>query len=808
LIDFEKLGAFYLGRGYDLESQAAAEDPLLYDAKDLTTHGLIVGMTGSGKTGLSVVLLEEAAIDGIPAIVIDPKGDMGNLLLTFPELRPADFRPWIDESEASRKGIDPEAYAAETAKAWREGLEEWGQDPGRIARFRSAVDVSIYTPGSRAGLPLSMLRSFAAPSDQASDADAARERILTTVSGLLALLGMSGPKIDPVRSREHILLSKLLEDAWSKRREVSLESLVRDTQEPPFEKMGAMDLESFFPARDRRELAMQLNNLLVSPSFAVWREGEPLDIKRLLYTSSGRPRLSILSIGHLGDAERMFFVSMLLNEVIAWMRTLPGTGSLRAILYMDEIFGYFPPTAEPPSKRPMLTLLKQARAYGLGVLLATQNPVDLDYKGLSNTGTWFLGRLQTERDKERVMEGLEGASAGGRFDRGGTERLLAALGKRVFLMHNVHEDAPTVFQTRWALSYLRGPLTTAQIESLTPRRKTNGPSAQKSIARKEAAAASSERPLLPGEISQGFLAPREPLPEETHLLYRPALGAMVRLHFVNARAKMDYWETVWALAPLVPDGATPSDVDWDRCELREGQQPHLQDEGLPGARFAELPAPATEAKSYGTWSESLADYLYRSHTLSVWENRELGETSRPREDVRDFRMRLTQTLREKRDDAVEKLRKLYAPKLARLEEQIRRAEERLTKEKAQYKDRTVQTAISFGATVLGALLGRKAISAGSVGRATTTARSAGRAAREKEDVGNAEQEVERRREELKALEEELENELLALRELPDPAALELEEIPVRPRKSDTSVTRLDLVWTPWRQLDDGTLERL
>ncbi len=476
--NLEKLGAFYLGRRYDVEEKTSSNEPLrpllplLYDAKDLTTHGLIVGMTGSGKTGISVVLLEEAAIDGIPALIIDPKGDMGNLLLSFPKLRPSDFRPWIDESEASRKGVDPDTFAAQTAEKWQSGLADWGQNRNRIKKFRSSVDLAVYTPGSEAGLPLSMLRSFAAPpAGQAKDSDAFRERILTTVSGLLGLLGLTGAKSDPIRSREHILLSKLLEGAWREGRDLDIATLIRSIQEPPFEKMGVMDLESFFPSKDRRELAMQLNNLLASPAFEVWRKGEPLDIHRLLYTPEGHPRHSIFSIAHLSDAERMFFVSMLLNEVIAWMRTLPGTDSLRAILYMDEIFGYFPPTAVPPSKIPMLTLLKQARAYGLGVLLATQNPVDLDYKGLSNTGTWFLGRLQTERDKERVIDGLEGASGGKRFDRRKTEQLLAGLGKRVFLMHNVHEDEPTLLQTRWALSYLRGPLTKTQIEMLMSRRK-------------------------------------------------------------------------------------------------------------------------------------------------------------------------------------------------------------------------------------------------------------------------------------------------------------------------------------------------
>jgi hypothetical protein len=452
----------------------------------------------------------------------------------------------------------------------------------------------------------------------------------------------------------------------------------------------------------------------------------------------------------------------------------------------------------------MLTLLKQARAYGLGVLLATQNPVDLDYKGLSNTGTWFLGRLQTERDKERVMEGLEGASAGKRFDRGGTERLLAALGQRVFLLHNVHEDEPMVFQTRWALSYLRGPLTGPQIESLTPRPKTKRRRVSRSTARKKTAAVSQE-PQVSREIPQGFLPLGETVPREPYILYRPALSAMARLHFVSARPKVDHWETVWALLPLESQA---SEVSWDLCDLHQGKAPALERDPLPGARFAELPAVATSPKSYTKWSGSLANYLYRNRALPLYENRELGETSLPGEDVADFRMRLSQSMREKRDKEMDKLRKRYAPKLTRLQEQIVEAEERLAKEKAQFQDQTYQTAISFGATVLGALLGRKAGSVSNVGRATTTARSAGRAARERQDIAGAERELERRREKLSDLEAEFESELQTLRELPDPAALELEEIPVRPRKSDTSIGPLTLVWTPWRQAADGTLEPL
>jgi len=438
--DYEKLGTFYLGKGYDLASGRLKEDLILYDSKDLTTHAVIIGMTGSGKTGLGIGLLEEALIDNIPIIAIDPKGDLPNLLLHFPELRSDDFLPWINEQDALNKGLTPDQFAGKQADLWRTGLASWGQDPGRIARLKASGDFAIYTPGSSAGLPVSVLRSFSPPPPAIQeDTDLLRERIQTTATGLLALLGIEA---DPITSREHILVANILESQWSEGRTLDLAGLIRAIQEPPFARVGVMDLDSFYPAKDRFALAMRLNNLLAAPGFESWLEGEPLDLGRLLYTSQGRPRAAIFTISHLSDPERMFFVSMLLNEILGWMRAQTGTTSLRAILYMDEIFGYFPPVQNPPSKGPLLTLLKQARAFGLGVVLSTQNPVDLDYKGLSNTGTWFIGRLQTERDKERVLAGLEGAAVGAGFDRGRMEEILAGLGHRVFLLHNVHEDEP------------------------------------------------------------------------------------------------------------------------------------------------------------------------------------------------------------------------------------------------------------------------------------------------------------------------------------------------------------------------------
>ena len=464
--DYEKLGVFYLGRPYDPTTRSPKTGTILYDSRDLVTHAVCVGMTGSGKTGLCISLIEEAALDGVPTIAIDPKGDLTNLMLTFPDLRPEDFRPWINEEDAAKKGLTPDAFAAQQAQMWKDGLASWGQDGDRIRRLRDAAEFAIYTPGSSAGIPISILSSFAAPPEALrEDGELLRERVVTTVTSLLGLVGIEA---DPIQSREHILLSTIFTNAWTQGRDLDVAALVGQIQKPPVGRIGVLDVESFYPEKERQKLALAMNNLVAAPGFSSWLEGVPLDIATLLRTPEGKPRVAIISIAHLSDAERMFFVSLLLNQVLGWVRTQSGTTSLRAILYMDEIFGYFPPVATPPSKQPLLTLLKQARAFGLGVVLATQNPVDLDYKGLANTGTWLLGRLQTERDKARVLEGLEGvaATANASFDRGQIDTLLAGLGNRIFLLNDVHEDGPRVMESRWAMSYLRGPLTRDQIKKL------------------------------------------------------------------------------------------------------------------------------------------------------------------------------------------------------------------------------------------------------------------------------------------------------------------------------------------------------
>ncbi len=457
-------GQFYLGRITNPTTGETSQIPLLYNPADLTTHAVVVGMTGSGKTGLCLDLLEEAALNNIPSLMIDPKGDITNALLHFPDLLPADFQPWINADEARRSGKTSEQAATDTADLWRNGLSEWDIQPERIQSLKESVQFAIYTPGSTAGFPLSILASLAAPTiPWADNKELLREQISGTVTALLGLIGLKN--IDPVRSREHILLANIFETAWSQGIDLDLSELIMQTQSPPFEKLGVFDIDRFFPEKDRFELAMLLNNILASPAFQAWLEGEPLDIQALLFTPTGQPRHTIFYIAHLPEAERMFFVTLLYTAVESWMRAQSGTTSLRALIYFDEIFGYLPPVENPPSKEPMLRMLKQARAFGVGMVLATQNPVDIDYKALSNAGTWFIGKLGTDQDKQRLLDGLASVATEG-LNRQEYDHLISAIGKRVFLLRNVHEPQPILFQTRWAMNYLAGPVTRAQIPAL------------------------------------------------------------------------------------------------------------------------------------------------------------------------------------------------------------------------------------------------------------------------------------------------------------------------------------------------------
>ena len=804
--DFEKLGVFYLGRPFDLAQKKPKDSRLLYDSKDLVTHAVCVGMTGSGKTGLCIGLLEEAAIDGIPAIIIDPKGDLGNLLLTFPNLAAQDFASWVNEGDAQKKGLTTDAFAEQQASLWKNGLAEWGQDGDRIRRLRDAADFCIYTPGSNAGISVSILKSFTAPPETIrQDSELLGERINTTVTSLLGLVGIDA---DPIRSREHILISNILHQEWSAGRDLDIGILIQKIQTPPMTKIGVMDLDSFFPSSDRFELAMALNHLLASPSFASWMEGDPLDIPGILHTPSGKPRLAIFSIAHLGDAERMFFVSLLLNQVLGWIRAQSGTTSLRAILYMDEIFGYFPPVANPPSKLPLLTLLKQGRAFGLGVVLVTQNPVDLDYKGLSNAGTWFIGRLQTERDKIRVLEGLEGIAVGTgqKFDRQEMDQLLAGLSTRIFLMNNTHDDRPEVFETRWTMSYLRGPLTRTQIKSLmdpvkttqTPTVAASATAAAPTVSAAQAPAAASastqnQKPVLPPEIAQYFLPVRSSADANARISYRPMLLGAAEIHYSDSNT-IDFTQEVTLLAEI-SDG--PVTLDWNQAVALDVPVEDLEAQPEPNAEFLEVSAKATKQRSYATWSKDLGTWIYRNHRLELLESPNLDIASNPGETERDFRVRIQQVARERRDDAVEKLRRKYAPKFEQLEERKRRAQQVVEQQVDQAQGQKYQTAVSFGATLLGSLLGRKKASLGTLGRATTTARGVSRSMKEAEDVNRAEENVAAISQKLADLESEFKADAAVIERSFDPQTEELGKVSLKPKKVNIDVKLVALAWAPY-----------
>lgn len=793
--DFEKLGAFYLGRSVrGVGAEASQDRPFLYDARHLTTHGVVIGMTGSGKTGLSIALLEEAAIDGIPAIVVDPKGDLGNLLLTFPNLSEEELAPWVPH------GLD----AKEEAAKWREGLAAWGQDGARIARLRDAAEVTIYTPGSRAGRPLSITGSLSAPTpEERADQEATSERIGQVATSLLGLVGIEA---EPGKSREHVLVATILQRAWAAGEDLDLEGLVVRIQDPPFDKLGVLSLEAFFPKKERFDLAVAFNAMLATPGFDAWLDGPPLDITRLLWSKEGKPRISILSIAHLGDAERMFFVSLLLGQLLSWMRAQPGTPTLRALFFMDEVVGYFPPVAMPPSKRPLMMLLKQARAFGLGVVLATQNPVDLDYKGLANAGTWMIGRLQTERDKARVLEGLEGVSAsaspgaGTTFDRDTVDRTLSGLAKRHFYIHDVHAEGPSVIESRWTMSYLRGPLTKDEIRRLSSAARNAPPAAPPAKVPPETAPmpaapakadAGGKRPALPPGVPEVFFPSTAP-----QVVYRPMLVGAARVHFEDEKTGLDFTREVMFTTPIV-DGPLP--VRWEDAKWAGGlgvrdltKEPSPQ--SLQNARFLSPPEAALDPESYETWSKELAKWLARTQGIARLKSAKHKLFSQPNEDERSFRARLAQLGREARDEETAELRDKLGAKLATLEERIRKKQELVAKGEQQASAQRVDAALAAGGGVF-AFLGRPT--------ANKIASSAAKAARSANRASSKAKSVLRDKDDLSTLlakhaelQREAQEALAKVASAHDPSAITLENIVTKPKKTGITVHLVALAWRP------------
>lgn len=780
--DIEKLGSFYLGRSVDPATGAKSDEPFLYDMADLTTHAVIVGMTGSGKTGLGVALLEEAAIDGVPALIVDPKGDLTNLALQFPDLAPADFRPWVSTEEAAREGVDADVFAANQAEMWKSGLERWGQNGERIRRLQRSAEVTVYTPGSTAGVPVSIVDVFSPPAEAVlSDLELLGEYIETAVGGLLGLLGVSA---DSTRSREAVLIGSILSDAWKKGESVDLSVLAQRIQKPPFSRVGVLDVDSFYNEKDRFQLVMALNNLLASPGFEVWRQGVPLDVQNLLYTPEGKPRLAVFSIAHLGDAERMFFVSMLLGATLAWMRRQSGTTSLRALFYMDEVFGYFPPTANPPSKKPLLTLMKQARAFGLGVVVATQNPADLDYKGLSNAGTWFVGRLQAERDKTRLLDGLAGMGV----NRSEIDQLMSGLGKRVFLMNNVHENKPVLFESRWVLSYLCGPLTRDQIRLLPKNAPVERVAAsEKPVVRaaEKASVKVSNIPIITG-VKQIF-----PL-AGVSLSLRPVLVGVATVRYRDVKAKVDETMDVHRAVDF-PDALRK--VDWSQAE-----ELNIDDFGNSAPDEAEclaLPDEALRAKSYDAWKQDFAAWLVGGgNALILLECTTTGMLSEPGESERDFRIRLGQRMREERDARTNALREKFARRLQLLESRVQSAQEAVRVREARAGEARMQSVLSIGTTLLGAFMGRKKISATTISKAGTAMRGVRRSVKVSGDVGAAKEKLDDLLAERDALNSELVREMDDMVVQMDALTCSLTKREIRAQKTGTRVNWVALGWVP------------
>ena len=822
----DKPGELYLGREYDLGKGKVADQPVLYDARHLTTHAVILGMTGSGKTGLGIILLEEALLQGIPVLILDPKGDIANLLLTFPELHPTDFAPWVDLEGARRRGIGVEEYADREARKWQEGLAGWEITGERIGRLRRTAQFTIFTPGSEAGQPVDVLHFFDTPGiDWDEHEEALRERIGGIVS---ALLGLVGVEADPLQSPEHILMARIIEHVWRAGEQLDLPVLIRLLQKPPFQQVGVFELETFFPEKDRFALARTLNNLVAAPGFETWQEGVGLDVGSLLYTADGRPQASIFYLAHLNDAQRMFFITLFLEAARDWLRNQSGTTDLRALIYFDEVFGYFPPYPKnPPSKTPLLALVKQGRAAGLGVVLSTQNPADLDYKGLTNAGTWVVGSLRAERDKQRVMEGLEGAiaEAGEAMDRRTVEQALGALKSRVFLFHDIREGAPLFFHTRWAMSYLRGPLTRKQVRELAEGAKGRGDEEQDTRggvqeSRTQEAVSKSrgitdlmpEPPALPPDVNQVFLPPttafewalrsyeeqagQPVLVQERQMVYTSHLLALGTVRTLDRKRDVDYQETV---ARLVQPDEGPAKVDWAAGEVVVSQNELSPSSAGEGA-YAPVISTLARPREMKRLEKDFSDYLYYDISTIILYNPALELYGTVGERRRDFRVRCEEEARRGRDAELEKARAGMEKQMARVQQRLRREQRELAADQEDLEARKREELLTLGESALNLLTRRR--SSSMISRSSRKRTLTKKAQADVEESLEAIEDFEQQLEDLKA---QWEEQAAEISDVWADKLEEVEEFEVKPRRADVTVEFCGLAWVPvWRvMLEDG-----
>ncbi len=782
--DYEKLKLFYIGKEKINDEESI---PLVYKNKHLTTHAAIIGMTGSGKTGLGISLLEEATIDNIPSIIIDPKGDMGNLLLTFPQLKAEDFEPWIEEQDAQNNAMSKSELAKKTASLWEKGIINDFQNKERIAKLKNSADFTIYTPGSTAGVPVSVLSSFKAPSKEVlEDTDILNQLINSTVSSLLSLVEIK----ENSSSKEHILISSIFMNYYSLNKDLSLEELISLIVSPPFKKVGIFDLETFFATDDRLKLALKLNTIIANPSFQTWIKGESLDISKMLYDENGKAKVSIFSISHLDDNKRMFFVSLLLNQMVAWMRRQEGTSSLKALLYMDEIFGYFPPSKNPPSKLPMITLLKQARSFGIGVILSTQNPVDLDYKGLSNIGTWFIGRLQTKQDKERVIDGLS-TNENIKFDKKELFKLISNLSKRNFIMKNIHEDTIKVFKTRWVLSYLKGPISKDDIKKLMKEKikkaLNKDEKIEEDIEKKSFSvdSNSSSKPILPNSLNEYF----DYISQKDNYKMQGYLLLSCNLNFFNAIKNIDLKKQI--IEKIYID-ETDSSVNWEDKEILE--EINFLDKQKRDSSFYNLPSFLQNAKRVELIKKEFINRVYQNEKLTLYQNKKLKLISKQDETLTDFKIRMQDRLNERVDEEIEKLQIKYKKEEKRLETKLEKLYIKLEREKDQVSSETTDAIISIGSSILGAFFGKSFLNKTNVGKATNSVKNASKVLKERKDVKFVEAEIEEVLNDIEEIKNRLEIEIEGINKEFDISNYETQETYIKLRRKDIYNVEIAILW--------------
>lgn len=818
---------FFIGKEYDLKTKKLTDNKVLYDPADLTTHMFVTGMTGSGKTGLCVGIMEEAALQNIPAIIIDPKGDLTNLVLHFPDLLPEDFQPWIDPEAARREKTTIQEKAAEVASSWKNGLADWGIYKENIEKLKNSAEFAIYTPGSTSGIAVDIVSSFAAPElDWNDNQEVLRERIASNITALLGLIGYND--IDPLSSREHILLANIMEYYWSKGVSFDLSDLIMQTQSPPFDRLGAFPVDRLFPEKDRFELAMKLNNFLASPSFQTWMQGQSLDIQKMLYSDNGKPKQSIFYIAHLSENERMFFVTLLFGAVESWMRRQSGTSGLRALIYFDEILGYLPPVANPPSRPIMLRMLKQARAFGVGLILATQNPVDMDYKALSNAGTWMIGRLQTDQDKERLMDGLQSAS--GNIDRAEADRLLSNLGKRVFLLHNVHDKGLKLFGTRWVMNYLAGPMTRSQIPALNElagatiskpattnkRSAANEPKTQPVKSQSSAAEPTITEPVLKPVLPSGIIdyhlpnnltlqnaAKKAKLDltsgaKITAIEYHPRLLAQAEVRYLERKYNI---QTMQKKSVLVED-ETGRMIRWDDHLINPVAQNLLEHSALPETNYQQLPVWMVDPKTLKILQSDFEDWIYRTDNLTIRSCESLKLYAGPEVSEAEFKAQIQEAIKTELDLEVEKVKATYEKKITALEQKLDKEERDVKNAEDALGQRRLEEAGTHGEVLIALFTKRQKSISSSLTKRRMTAQAKAKLEKEKEDVEFA-------IENLKALEEEMKQSIAQVESEWKDKLSEISEIKITPLKKDIFVELFGIAWVPYYLVEmDGRTQRI